>query len=174
MHFNNTQFPAKPAVRLFSLIILILAFLTTSCNESEIDGILDDLEASHWSLFPFPIKLLPILMVDSIRHDSVSSYKVSSSIHYYDSTVVLTGHYDSTVVLTGFVFHYWENPNDVSTIREVVVDTIDFAKQDAYLHKVRITKLKPNREYQLRALATYLVGKDTMTIAALPAAFKTE
>ena len=164
MHFNNTQFPAKPAVRLFSLIILILAFLTTSCNESEIDGILDDLEASHWSLFPFPIKLLPILMVDSIRHDSVSSYKVSSSIHYYDSTVVLTG----------FVFHYWENPNDVNTIREVVVDTIDFAKQDAYLHKVRITKLKPNREYQLRALLTYLVGKDTMTIAALPAAFKTE
>ena len=163
MHFNNTQFPAKPAVRLFSLIILILAFLTTSCNESEIDGILDDLEASHWSLFPFPIKLLPILMVDSIRYDSVSIYKVSTTIHY-----------DSTVVLTGFVFHYWENPNEVSTIREVVVDTIDFAKQDPYLHRVRITKLKPNTEYQLRALATYLVGKDTTTIAALPATFKTE
>jgi len=112
--------------------------------------------------------------VDSIRYDSVSIYKVSSSIHYYDSTVVLTGHYDSTVVLTGFVFHYWENPNDVSTIREVVVDTIDFAKQDPYLHRVRITKLKPNTEYQLRALATYLVGKDTTTIAALPATFKTE
>jgi len=163
MHFNNTQFPAKPAVRLFSLIILILAFLTTSCNESEIDGILDDLEASHWSLFPYPIKLLPILMVDSIRYDSVSIYKVSTTIHY-----------DSTVVLTGFVFHYWENPNEVSTIREVVVDTIDFAKQDPYLHRVRITKLKPNTEYQLRALATYLVGKDTTTIAALPATFKTE
>ena len=163
MHFNNTQFPAKPEVRLFSLIILILAFLTTSCSESEIDGIFDDIEASNWSIFTGPIKLVPFLTVDSIRYDSVSIYKVSSSIHY-----------DSTVVLTGFVFHYWENPNEVSTIREVVVDTIDFAKQDTYLHKVRITKLKPNSEYQLRALATYLVGKDTTTIAALPATFKTE
>ena len=163
MHFNNTQFPAKPAVRLFSLIILILAFLTTSCSESEIDGILEDIEASNWSVFTFPIKLVPFLTVDSIRYDSASIYKVYSSIHY-----------DSTVVLTGFVFHYWENPNEVSTIREVVVDTIDFAKQDPYLHRVRITKLKPNTEYQLRALATYLVGKDTTTIAALPATFKTE
>ena len=163
MHFNNTQFPAKPAVRLFSLIILILAFLTTSCNESEIDGIFEDIEASNWSVFTVPIKLVPFLTVDSIRYDSVSIYKVSTTIHY-----------DSTVVLTGFVFHYWENPNEVSTIREVVVDTIDFAKQDPYLHRVRITKLKPNTEYQLRALATYLVGKDTTTIAALPATFKTE
>ena len=163
MHFNNTQFPAKPEVRLFSLIILILAFLTTSCSESEIDGIFDDIEASNWSVFTGQIKLVTFLTVDSIRYDSVSIYKVSSSIHY-----------DSPVVLTGFVFHYWENPNEVSTIREVVVDTIDFAKQDTYLHKVRITKLKPNSEYQLRALATYLVGKDTTTIAALPATFKTE
>jgi hypothetical protein len=163
MHFNNTPFPAKPEVPLLSLIVLILAFLTTSCSESEIDGIIDDIEASNWSVFTVPIKLVPFLTVDSIRYDSVSIYKVSASIHY-----------DSTIVLTGFVFHYWENPNEVSTIREVVVDTIDFAKQDPYLHKVRITKLKPHSEYQLRALATYLVGKDTTTIAALPATFKTE
>jgi hypothetical protein len=165
MHFNSTQFPdpAKPAVRLFTLVTMVLALLTTSCSEGEIEEVFKDIEASNWTIFPFPIKLVPVFSVDSIRYDSISIYNVSSSIHY-----------DSTVVLTGFVFHYWENPNEVNTIREIVVDTIDFATQGTYVHKVRITKLKPNSEYQIRGMATYLVGKDTTTIGSLPVAFKTE
>jgi hypothetical protein len=165
MHFNSTQVAIKTDVRLFILVISILACLTTSCSENEIDQNLNDLASIDWKLFPNLIAINngPVFTVDSIRYDSVSIYRVCSSLRF-----------DSTVVLTGFVFQYWENPNEVKTIREIVVDTVDFAKQGDYVHKARITKLKPNSEYQVSAMAMYLAGKDTTKIVALPASFKTE
>lgn len=163
MHFNRTQFAATTQVRLFLVVILILVFLLTSCTGSEIDDVLADIEVSHWTIFPGDLLKAPILSIDSIRYDSVSTYRVCSSLMF-----------DSTIVLTGFVFDYWENANEVNRIREVVVDTIDLRVEGPYVHKVMITKLKPNSEYQVRAMVSYLLGKDTTTIGVMPVSFKTD
>ena len=102
--------------------------------------------------------------MDSILYDSISIYKVCSSIRF-----------DSTIVLTGFTFNYWEtNDLNASTeIRQAVVDTIDFRVSGPYVHKVRITRIKPNTEYQICAMASYLVGKDTTLIASPCITFRT-
>jgi hypothetical protein len=162
MHFNRTPFSTKIPAQLFFVVILA-AVLLTSCSDGEMGDIAKDIEAIDWKILPDDLIKAPYFTIDSILYDSISIYKVCSSIHF-----------DSTMVLTGFMFQYWEIPNEVTTIREIVVDTLDFAKQDAFAHKVRITKLKPNSEYQIRGTVTYLIGKDTATVGPPPIAFKTE
>ena len=168
MHFNRTQFAAKTHVRLFALAILILVFLLSSCIDGDIDLELDKIFSSQYkwpaTTFGFPIANSPNFTMDSVLYDSISIYKVCSSIRF-----------DSTIVLTGFTFNYWETnaPNESTEIRQVVVDTIDFRVRGPYVHKVRLTKIKSNTEYQVCGMATYLVGKDTTLIASPCISFRT-
>ena len=169
MHFNRTQFAAKTQIRLFALAILILVFLLSSCIEGDIDLELDKIFSTQYkwpaTTFSFPIPNSPTFSMDSILYDSISVYKVCSSIKF-----------DSTIVLTGFTFNYWEtNGQSESTeIRQVVVDTVDFRVRRPYIHKVKISKIKPNTEYQICGMASYLVGKDTTLIGSPCISFRTE
>ena len=109
MHFNRTQFAAKTLVRLFALAILILVFLLSSCSIGDLGDFddlghaFDDMFSSqyNWPAYSFPVANSPALNMDSILYDSISIYKVCSSIRF-----------DSTIVLTGFTFNYWQT-NDL-------------------------------------------------------------
>jgi hypothetical protein len=176
MHFNRTQFAAKTQTRLFALAILILVFLLSSCSIGDL-GDLDDLGHAFDGMFSsafkgpsssgiyiFPGGNSPTLSLDSILYDSTSIYKVCSSIQF-----------DSTIVLTGFTFNYLET-NDLnasSEIKQAVVDTIDFRVSGPYVHKIRITEIEPTTEYRICAMASYLMGKDTMLIASPCVTFRT-
>ena len=166
MHFNRTQFAAKSHVRLFALAILILVFLLSSCTEGEFERELNNFSKYNWSVInlSFPVAKFPSFNMDSIVYDSISIYKVCSSIRF-----------DSTIVLTGFTFSYWEtnNLNASTEIRQSVVDTIDFRVRGPYVHKVRITKIRSNTEYQICGRASYLIGKDTTVIASPCTSFRT-
>jgi len=160
MHFNRTQFAAKTQIRLFALAILILVFLLSSCSIGDI-GDFDDLGHAFdgmfsseykWPASTYSYANSPRFSVDSLLYDSISVYKVCSSIRF-----------DSTIVLTGFTFNYWETngQSETNSIRQVVVDTVDFGVRGPYVHKVRITKIKSNTEYRICGMASYLVGQDT-------------
>ena len=165
MHFNRTQFAAKTQIRLLALAILILVFLLSSCSIGDIDmgdfgrdwGNMFSSQYKWPAVYSFPVGSSPTFSMDSILYDSISIYKVCSSIRF-----------DSTIVLTGFTFNYWPtNDLTVSTeIRQAVVDTIDFRVSGPYVHKMRITKIKGNTEYQICGMASYLVGKDTTLIGS--------
>lgn len=154
MHFNRTQLAAKTHVRLFALAILM--FLLSSCIE-EIDlGTLTlDLEKifSEQYNFSVPVGNSPSFSVDSIGYDSISIYKISSHIEF-----------DSVIALTGFVFNCMEvdNQNEVMTVKEQVVDTLDFKVNGIYHYKTRIKALKTNTSYMIYGRARFLIGKDTM------------
>jgi len=169
MHFNRTQFATKGHVRLFALAILILVFLLSSCIEGDIDLELDKIFSTQYkwpaTTFSFPIANYPTFNMDSILYDSISVYRICSSIRF-----------DSTIVLTGFSFNYWETNGQIEStaIRQVVVDTVDFRVRGPYVHKVRITKIKRNTEYQICGLASYLVGKDTTLIGSPCISFRTQ
>jgi len=162
MHFNRIEFATKTEVRLFFVAILILVFLLTSCTEGEIEQELDNLFSSEykWSVINFnlPVAHLPTFNMDSIFYDSISIYKVCSSIRF-----------DTTIVLTGFTFNYWptNDPNGATEIRQALVDTIDFRVNGPYVHKVPLTKIKQNTEYQVCGMSSYVVGKDTTRSVAL-------
>jgi hypothetical protein len=174
MHFNRTQFAAKTQIRLFALAILILVFLLSSCSIGDLgdfddvghafDGMFSSQYKWPATTFSFPTANSPTFSMDSILYDSISIYKVCSSIRF-----------DSTIVLTGFTFNYWPtNDLTVSTeIRQAVVDTIDFRVSGPYVHKMRITKIKGNTEYQICGMASYLVGKDTTLIGSSCITFRT-
>jgi len=173
MHFNRTQFAAKTQTRLFALAILILVFLLSSCSIGDLgdfvkdwDKILSTRSQYQWpaTTFGVTIKNSPTFSMDSILYDSISIYKVCSSIQF-----------DSTIVLTGFAFNYWEtiDQSETNKLSQVVVDTIDFRVKGPYVHKVRITKIKQNTEYQICAMASYLVGKDTAAIFSPCTVFRT-
>lgn len=174
MHFNRTQFAAKTHIRLFALAILILVFLLSSCSIGDL-GDLDDLSHAFDGMFSSEYKWpattstwwtsnSPSLSMDSILYDSISVYRVCSSIRF-----------DSTIVLTGFAFKYWETngQSETNKVSQAVVDTVDFRVNGPYLHRIRITKIKPNTEYQICAMASYLVGKDTTFIASPCLSFRT-
>jgi hypothetical protein len=133
MHFNRTEFATKTEVRLFFVAILILVFLLTSCTGGEIEQALDNLFSSEckWSVinFSFPLATSPTFKMDSIVYDSIAGDKLCCSIRF-----------DSTIVLRGFSFNCWET----TQIRQTVVDTIDFRVRGAYVHNVRMAKIKRN------------------------------
>lgn len=158
MHFNRTQFAAKTLIRLFALAILILVFLLSSCSIDDIGDL--DLDWKNmfssqykWpAVYTLPVGNSPTFKMDSILYDSISIYKVCSSIRF-----------DSIIVLTGFAFNYWETngQSETNKISQVVVDTVDFRVHGPYVYKARITRIQPNTEYRICAMASYLVGKDT-------------
>ena len=166
MHFNRTQFAANVFVRLFAIAILILAFLLSSCVD-DID--LSKIFSAQYHVpginFEFPLGNSPSFSLDSVRYDSISIYRVCSSIRF-----------DSTIVLTGFTFNYCEENKqvEINRIRQILVDTLDFAVTEAYHYKVRIAKMKGNTSYQICGVANYLVGKDTTFIASPCITFRTE
>jgi hypothetical protein len=165
MHFNRTEFAAKTHTRLFALAILILVFLLSSCSIGNIDvndfgHAFDNIFSSQYkwpAIYGLPVGNSPTFSMDSILYDSISIYKVCSSIRF-----------DSTIVLTGFTFNYWptNDLNGSTEIRQGIVDTIDFRVSGPYVHKVRITRIKQKTEYQICGMASYLVGKDTTLIAS--------
>ena len=117
MHFNRTQFAAKTHVRLFALAILILVFLLSSCTIGDIDLGAWTICFRHSTsgqphLLALPIQIHQALTMDSILYDSISIYKVCSSIRF-----------DSTIVLTGFTFNYWETngQSETNEIRQAIV-----------------------------------------------------
>jgi hypothetical protein len=159
MHFNRTQFAAKTQIRLFALAILIMVFLLSSCSLGDID--MGDFGNDWGNMFSsgykwpavstLPLGNSPTLSMDSILYDSISIYRVCSSIRF-----------DSTIVLTGFAFNYWEThgQSETNKLSQIVVDTLDFTV-GPYVHKARITRIKQNTQYRICAVASYLVGKDT-------------
>jgi hypothetical protein len=82
----------------------------TSCTDGEIEQELDNLFLSQyqWSVinFTFPVANSPTFNIDSILYDSISIYKVCSSIRF-----------DSTIVLTGFTFNYGETNGQVNQLK---------------------------------------------------------
>ena len=160
MHFNRTQFAAKTQIRLFALAILILVFLLSSCSIGDIDmgdfgrdwGNMFSSQYKWPAVYSFPVGSSPTFSMDSILYDSISIYKVCSSIHF-----------DSVIVLTGFAFNYWETngQSESNRLTQVVVDTVDLKVNGPYVHKVKITKVKQKTEYRICAVASYLVGRDT-------------
>jgi hypothetical protein len=165
MNYNRTHLASTTPVRLVLLAVLILVFLLTSCGDtdSELDKVAKEIEDSNFTLFPNLKIKIPVLSTDSVRIDSVSVYNAYSSIRF-----------DSAMVLTGFVFNYWEDQNAGYSVRETIVDTLNFALHPLYVHNVKLGKLKANSEYQVYAKATYMVKKDTVTIEAAPFVFKTK
>jgi hypothetical protein len=165
MHFNRTQFATKRPVRLFALAILILVFLLSSCIDVDFDELANIFSTPYTvaPTFSLPINS-PRFTVDSIVYDSVSIYRVCSSIRS-----------DSTIVLTGFTIHYWETNGQSKPleVRQDVVDTIDFRVHGPYVHKARITKIKGNTEYQVYGMASYLLGKDTTLVPSPSTSFRT-
>jgi hypothetical protein len=164
MHFNRTEFATKSHVRLLALAILILVFLLSSCVDADFDG-LNNIFSTRYSVTPTvgsPIP--PRFTVDSIVYDSISIYKVCSSIRF-----------DSTIVLTGLTIHYWETngQNKPLEVRQDVIDTIDFRVYGPYVHKARITKIKGNTEYQVYGMVSYLLGKDTRLVPSPSISFRT-
>ena len=104
MHFNRTEFATKTEVRLFFVAILILVFLLSSCSlgdigDFELDWTICFRQQYKWpAVYSLPVGNSPTFNMDSILYDSISIYKVCSSIRF-----------DSTIVLTGFAFNYWDN-----------------------------------------------------------------
>ena len=166
MHFNRTQFATKRYVRLFALAILILVFLLSSCTVGDFDDLGNIFSTQYrWAAPPFSLPInSPRFTVDSIVYDSVSTYRVCSSIRS-----------DSTIVLTGFTIHYWDTNGQSKPleVRQDVVDTIDFRVHGPYVHKARITKIKGNTEYQVYGMASYLLGKDTTLVPSPSTSFRT-
>ena len=168
MHFNRAQFAAKTEVRLLFVVILILTFLLSSCvDDIDLGGLNNIFTTQYkWSIPARTfIHKTPSFRMDSILYDSISIYKVYSSIRF-----------DSTVSLTGIVLNYWETGKEFEgrEVKQVVVDTLDFSSRSAYFYKVRITNLKPKSEYQICGWATYLLGIDTTIMQAPCKYFLTE
>ena len=165
MHFSRTQFAAKTHIRLFALAILIMVFLLSSCIDADFDELTNIFSPRYRVIQTVgsPVSS-PRFTVDSIVYDSISVYKVCSSIRF-----------DSTIVLTGFTIHYWETngQNKPLEVRQDLIDTIDFRVHGPYVHKARITKIKGNAEYQVYGMASYLLGKDTTWVPSPSISFRT-
>jgi len=173
MHFNRTEFAAKTHIRLFALAILILVFLLSSCSIGDLGNIenlghaFDGMFSSQYkwpATYGLGVGNSPTFTMDSILYDSISIYKVCSSIQF-----------DSIIVLTGFAFNYWDTngQSETNKISQVVVDTVDFRVDGPYVHKARITRIQPNTEYRICATASYLVGKDTTLMFSSCTVFRT-
>ena len=139
MHFSRTQLAAKTHVRLFALAILILVFLLSSCVEDiDLGNLGLDLEKIFSEQYNFSVTVgnSSSFSIDSIGYDSISIYKVCSHIEF-----------DSVIALTGFVFNCMEadNQNEVITVKEQVVDTLDFRTNAIYHYNTRIKTLKQIR-----------------------------